>query len=559
MRVMIPMLEKQSAKTLITALQTDLDTLLKQENDESSAKLYATLGQAQKALSDELRPLLILLGLHERFIQLNLFEDMAKQVNQNWTTDKIRRFADSLSLTGLLHDRVQNNYELHPALTGYLRAYILKAEPEQTREPWTRAFVDVMGRLADSLTKKQLHEKRFSFHVFGASFYFAMNEAQRIGMDLHFRAILRSLAFYAYNANNYKEAETLFLWYAESHKVAGDIESEAAAYHQLGIIVEERLDFDAAEKWYQKSLEIEEKHGNEHGMANTYHQLGNITSKRRDFEAAEKWCRKSLEINEKHGDEHGVAKSYHQLGDIALERLNFDAAENWYHKSLEIKEKHGDEHGAAITYHNLGYVAFERRDFDDSEKWYMKSLKISEKHGSDFNTAATYNELGKIASDRRDFDAAENWYHKSLEIKEKHGDERGAAITYHNLGHIAQKRRDFGAAEKWYLKSLEIKEKHGNEYGAALTFGNLGILAELQEHFEESGKVLIKAIISFLKCNAPSDVQEAVQNFMIAYKKAAPETQAKLKAMWESAGLGELPDESFVVKGLRKIFKWFGL
>jgi len=41
-----------------------------------------------------------------------MFEDMTKQVNQNWTTDKIRRFADSLSHTGLLHERGPNLYEL---------------------------------------------------------------------------------------------------------------------------------------------------------------------------------------------------------------------------------------------------------------------------------------------------------------------------------------------------------------------------------------------------------------------------------------------------------------
>ena len=100
-----------------------------------------------------------------------------------------------------------------------------------------------------------------------------------------------------------------------------------------------------------------EKHGNEHGAASTYHQLGTIAEERRDFETAEKWYLKSLEIKEKQGNEHGAASTYHQLGMIAQERRDFETAEKWYLKSLEIEEKHGNEHGAASTYGQLGILA----------------------------------------------------------------------------------------------------------------------------------------------------------------------------------------------------------
>ncbi|MEI2783447.1 MAG: tetratricopeptide repeat protein [Candidatus Competibacter sp.] len=107
-------------------------------------------------------------------------------------------------------------------------------------------------------------------------------------------------------------------------------QGEAAAYHQLGRIAEERRDFAAAERWYQQSLAIKEKQGNEHGAAITYHQLGRIAEERRDFAAAERWYQQSLAIKEKQGDEHGAASTYHQLGRIAEERRDFAAAERWY-------------------------------------------------------------------------------------------------------------------------------------------------------------------------------------------------------------------------------------
>jgi tetratricopeptide (TPR) repeat protein len=48
----------------------------------------------------------------------------------------------------------------------------------------------------------------------------------------------------------------------------------AAAYHQLGMVAEERQQFDQAEAWYRKALEIYERLGLERYAASDYHQLG---------------------------------------------------------------------------------------------------------------------------------------------------------------------------------------------------------------------------------------------------------------------------------------------
>jgi tetratricopeptide (TPR) repeat protein len=520
MQVIIPLLERQSAATLKSSLQNGLTNYELQirnydsesEGDEAIGKFYATLELAVKALPDELQALWILLGLHERFVHFGLFEDMAKQVKvdqvdeKKWTSAKIRTFAENLCHIGVLTDKGDGICELHPALTGFLRSRLrsdigLDFTKKKQERLWIKAFVDVMGRLADDLAPKQLHEQRTPFFLFGASFYFAMNQAHKIGMDAHFKAILQSLAAYALNMHNYKEAEDLYLRFVEANKVSGNAELEAAAYHQIGRIAEGKRDFDLAEVWYRKSLKIKEKQGNEHGAANTYGQLGNMAQEKRDFDSAEIWYKKALEIFEKQGNEHGTASSYHQLGIIAEEKRDFDSAESWYRKSLEIKEKQGNEHGAAISYH----------------------------------------QLGRIAQEKRDFDSAESWYKKSLEIDEKQGNEHGAAATYHQLGNVAYEKSDFDSAESWYKKSLEIFEKQGNEHGSASTYGQLGNLADLQGHFEESGKWLIKAILLFSKCNAPAEVEQAASIFQNVHKQAEPETQTKLKALWEEVGLPTVP------------------
>jgi len=530
------MLESRTSASIVAAIRTNIEAL-DLGDDAVGAKVRATLRFVEQSLPVDLQPLLVPLALHERYAEADSLEQMAERAGLSVTRSEIDRFFSALCVAGLVREMGPSIYELHPALTGFLRSHPFGAP---TAAAWTRGFVEVMGHLADALAPKELHEQRFGFHVHGANFHCALREAERLGMDQFIGALLQSLAVYAQNVRDFSTAERLFgqlasLWARLGHP------GEAGAYHQLGMVAQERRDFDQAEKWYLKSLAISEKRGDEHGAARTYGQLGNAAKERRDFDQAEKWYLKSLAISEKRGDELGAARTYHQLGMVAQERRGFDQAEKWYLKSLAIEEKHGNEHDAASTYHQLGNAAAERRDYDQAEKWYLKSLAIKEKRGNEYGAASTYHQLGVVAAERRDYDQAEKWYLKSLAIKEKRGNEHGAASTYHQLGRAAEERRDYDQAEKWYLKSLAITEKLGNEHGTAITYGQLGILAGLRERWSESGQWLIKCIVTFQATEDSAMVDQSTQNSVITYRNAPPAELAKLKALWKAAGLGEFP------------------
>jgi tetratricopeptide (TPR) repeat protein len=295
-------------------------------------------------------------------------------------------------------------------------------------------------------------------------------------------------------------AEKLGKW----AKQTGDEEWEGAAFHALGVIAQEQRDFEAAEKWYNKSLFLKEKQGNEQGAANTYHNLGAVAQEQGHSEAAEKCYRKSLEIFEKQGNEHGTASIWHNLGTIAQEQGNSEAAEKCYRKSLEIFEKQGNEHGAASTCNNLGTIAQEQENFE----------------------------------------AAERWYRKSLEIFEKQGNEHLSGSAWHNLGTIAQEQGDSEAAEKWYRKSLSVSEKQGDEHFAAITYSLLGILSRSQNHLEASGRWFIKSIAGFSRTHDSYFRNQVEDHFLETYRQASTPEQEKLRALWNNRGLGAFPDVS---------------
>ncbi len=455
MRVVLPELEGSTATQVAKAL---IDNGIAVDD-----RTAATLKFVEDRLPADLKPLLVPLALHERFIDANFLEYMSKQVTEpKVDRGQIDRFCRALVTAGLLYERRQAIYHLHPALTRHLRSTVLPAVSELRCKAWRRAFVDTMGSLANHFTPKELHEQRDVFFLHEANFRAALDMAIVEKMETDFAALVQSLGAYAQNTQRREDAKALFQRLADHLLTSAYQERAAAPYHQLGTIAEEQRDFDQAEMWYLKSLTISEKHGNKQGAASTYHQLGMIAQERRNFDQAEMWYLKSLAIEEKLRNEHGRAITYHQLGRLAQERHDFDKAEIWYLKSLAIKEKLRNEHGAAFTYHQLGRLAQERRDFDQAEIWYLKSLAIKKKLRNEHETASTYHQLGIIAQNQHNFDLAEKRYLMSLTIEEKHNNTHGAAQSCMAIGLLCIQRGDPIAATGWLVKAVRgfIKDQN---------------------------------------------------------------------------------------------------
>jgi len=224
MRVMLTQLAEHSAAELLERLRHRLPQAAE---DDAQAKLFATLDFVEEALPEALKPLLVPLALHKRFVDADYLEAMAGIADTSYSRTTIDQVLTSLEIAGLLHAHGQGIYALHPALTGFLRAR--PSVSDATDTAWQRAFVEVMGQLADRIAPEPLHVQRPFFALHSANFHTALTAAEHVGMDRHGAFLTQALAVYA--------------------------------LHQR--------DFVQAEQWYRKSLAISEKLGDEHGAAIT--------------------------------------------------------------------------------------------------------------------------------------------------------------------------------------------------------------------------------------------------------------------------------------------------
>jgi tetratricopeptide (TPR) repeat protein len=546
-QVILPELAHIEPDELLVALQTGAAELSKDDREQGREhSLTVSLEYRLHRLDEFTRYRLGVLGLFQGFVNANQLaficnDDSAPELLQGLDSEAWTRILDQSAEIGLLHKVSVGLYNIHPALPWFFHQILQTTYANDTK--WLeQRFVAVCGDLSQflqqqlranaetAMTYLRFEEQNFRYAIHLGSRYrmwdalnhLLLGMAEMLGrqsrwseFELLNLAIKReatdeqgtpiagaealcaslwhNLGMIAQERREFNEAEQ---WYRKSLALKEKLKDEyskASTLHQLGRIAQERREFNEAEQWYRKSLAIKEKLKNEYGQAQTLHNLGIIAQERREFDEAEQWYRKSLAIEEKLKNEYSKASTLHQLGMIALERREFEEAEQWYRKSLALKEKLKDEYSKASTLHQLGMIALERREFKEAEQWYRKSLAIEEKLKNEYGQAQTLHQLGMIAQERREFEEAEQWYRKSLALKEKLKNEYGQAQTLHQLGRIAQERREFEEAEQWYRKSLAIEEKLKDEYGQAQTLHQLGRIAQDRREFNEAERLYLRA------------------------------------------------------------------
>jgi hypothetical protein len=248
-RAILLRLADKSAQKLLEELDKQFEGY---SGDESTKRLTSTWALLEDAFNARLEPILQLIGLHEYMLNSSFLEIMLKEAAPDLKPVDIADCLNLLMRAGQCSRHRQNEtlYHLHPALHGYLN------ERHHAPEEMQRVFVNAFSKLADILVPKELYEQQPSFKIHAAN----LSQAKRLATELNAGeeelALLQSLAVYAQNSRSFNEAKRLFTEQADRAKSLNVPEWAAPAYHQLGRVAQERRDFDAAEGWYEKSLEI---------------------------------------------------------------------------------------------------------------------------------------------------------------------------------------------------------------------------------------------------------------------------------------------------------------
>ncbi|MCL2387983.1 MAG: tetratricopeptide repeat protein [Defluviitaleaceae bacterium] len=245
-----------------------LDTI---EGEENTSRLHAALSAFENG--HDFARILRLIGLHVNYVDAdNLYDMMDGEVSEDFISEC---FA-ALEHVGLSRPSKYKIHQIHSVLRGYLNRAYPATEDEQ------RDFIDVMSQIADRFCDHESEDiRKFVFNWLGANFKKAARLALALDMSEDILVLVQSMGVHAKNENDIDEAMVCFELLAEMSIDYGDKEGESSAYHHLGEVALMQRDFDAAEAWYKKSLDMDIELNDESGIALNRKKLELVTKKRK--------------------------------------------------------------------------------------------------------------------------------------------------------------------------------------------------------------------------------------------------------------------------------------
>ncbi|MCP4544851.1 MAG: tetratricopeptide repeat protein, partial [bacterium] len=300
--------------------------------------------------------------------------------------------------------------------------------------------------------------------------------------------------------------------------------------NDVGYYLDDRADYDRAERLYLRALEIrEEILGSKHpNVAVSLNNLGLLYDNQGKYEAAEPLYQRSLEIREEvRGSNHpSVATSLNNLAALYQTQGKSEKAEPLYLRALEIREevlgpKHPD---IAVVLNNLALLYKTQDKYDKAEPLYLRALEIDEAAYSSNHpdVAVDLNNLAGLHNTQGRYDKAEQLYLRSLEIREevlgpKHPN---TATSLNNLALLYKTQEKYAKAEPLYLRSLAIREEVlGSKHpSVANSLHNLGVMLHEMGRKKEGVAMVRRAYRIFLTALGPDHPNsKATRSFLEAW------------------------------------------
>jgi tetratricopeptide (TPR) repeat protein len=245
--------------------------------------------------------------------------------------------------------------------------------------------------------------------------------------------------------------------YAGADKEVG-LRSFAAVLYQMG-------KYDLAKMVYHRLLN--ELSSNDPMLSSIYRSLGMIAEEKSEYNTSLEWYQKSLKsqmrINpSNHVDIGGI---YCCIGVVYKKKGDYDQAMDYYFKAVELFHKaHDDNHlDMASFYNNIAIIYNIQKQFAEALTFYERMLSIETDHlpADHPNLGMSYNNIGLVHYSTGDYNLAMDYFKQSLENKLKSlpTEHPLVAKSYVNMGRVYEAQKKFRQALEYFQKAAAIRHE----------------------------------------------------------------------------------------------------
>ncbi|OGW22723.1 MAG: hypothetical protein A2077_01730 [Nitrospirae bacterium GWC2_46_6] len=177
------------------------------------------------------------------------------------------------------------------------------------------------------------------------------------------------------------------------------------------------------------------------------------------YDKAIKYYEESLTIVRKLGQEDKIATVLNGIGLVYNSWGQYDKGVRYFEEALNIAKRLGRESDIAAYLHNIGLVYYEWGRYDEAIKYFERALTISRKLNIERDVADVSNSIGHVYRTLGRYDEAIKYYEETLIIARKSGMKANISIVLNNIGGVYYSLKDYGKAVRYFLESVALKEK----------------------------------------------------------------------------------------------------
>ncbi len=188
---------------------------------------------------------------------------------------------------------------------------------------------------------------------------------------------------------NFAEAISYYEEAVSTFEINKNYERAAEIKHNLGMLFLKKHEYNFAIAKFDESITDSLKSKYLQHLGISYLSKAEAYTRLSEFEIAETFAKKALEISNKINDKLTIADTYKVKGIIQRSRNNFESAENYFLTSMRINNELGNKLNQAETAYELGILYKEIKKNEESKKYFYEALTYFKKNNA-------FNEIKEI-------------------------------------------------------------------------------------------------------------------------------------------------------------------
>lgn len=299
--------------------------------------------------------------------------------------------------------------------------------------------------------------------------------------DLHTRVLMKALRRERFSSSG-NLAQGLHVWrlFLELAEKLEEKESNAVAWHIIGVIQYAQGDLPAALEDYQKAAKLYEILDDKERFAALLLDIGQIEHARAEYSHAHDSFKKALALSEGLGDKKRIALGLNSIGAVYSAQGDYLTALDYYQKSLAICEEIKYEPMIPTPLMNIGSTYRIMGNNALALQYYQRSLQLIEPYNDKRRTASVLNNIGEIHQSQGNYSQALDYSQKALAMVEEVGHKADIPLYEQQIGSIHMARRDYALALAHFEKSLSLNESLGQRATTVIVLQNIGNVHQLE-------------------------------------------------------------------------------